>query len=60
MKISAKCIGDYGVEKSKLKNTKKTLFNSFLLGNQLNIFQSKGQLMKPKIVLPILVSLNYH
>jgi len=64
MQISAKSIGDYGVEKIKVEkiyiDMKKTLSNSFLLGNQLNIFQSKGQLMKPKIVLPRLVSMNHH
>jgi hypothetical protein len=64
MQISAKSIGDYGVEKIKVEkiyiDPKKRLSNSFLLGNQLNIFQSKGQLMKPKIVLPRLVSMNHH
>ncbi len=58
MQISAKSIGDCDVEKIKVEKTyryQKKNSNSFILGNQLNIFQSKGQLIKPKIVLPRLV-----
>jgi len=63
VQISAKSIGDCGVEKIKVEKIyrykKKKKSNSFILGNQLNIFQSKGQLMKPKIVLPRLGSMNH-
>ncbi len=51
------------LRKSKLKkyiNTKKNTFQFLLLWNQLNIFQSRRQLMKPKIVLPRLFSMNHH